>query len=124
MSQGSDHAPGASRRQLRVAIERDDVADVRQQSLVAGVDDRSVVTRWLAVQKPVQLLEFASLSLPADEATFRLRPFAIAMKEVEAAGSMSMGEIFDAFDGQPQQLCVALLVLLVGVGEVAEQAVH
>ena len=68
-----------------VAVQRDAVADARQDLRVAHVDVVAGVGR--AAQQAVELFELAALALPADPGPLARVPLAHPMEQVEAVGA-------------------------------------
>ena len=120
----ADQAADRVARQLRVGVERDDVANVGRREAVAPADrHESGVGR--AAQQPVQLVQLAALALPADPAPFAFVPDAPAMEQQEAVAArrraVALVEPGDALRCSREESGVALEVLGRSIGPVGEQ---
>jgi hypothetical protein len=81
----ADQLPRRVARQARVAVERDAVADARQDAELAHAHGKARFAG--APQQPVELLDLAPLALPAHPHAFAGVPAACAVEEVETAGA-------------------------------------
>src|SRR5204863_2513956 len=108
--------------QAGVTVERDAVADARQDLGIAHPDCETRIGG--APQQPVELLDLAALTLPAHPDALAAVPAASAMEEVEAvgrAGRVARIECLDRRDRCPEYLVLARQVLARRVREVREQ---
>ena len=108
-------------RQLRVSVERDDIADVRGYGGWLPVDAQERGIRG-AAQESVQFVQLAALALPADPPTFAFVPDPPAMEQEEAVAAgrrtMALIESSDPFHCDREESPVALDVLGRGVGPI------
>ena len=120
----ADEIAQATRRQARIAVEREHVAhgvgDARRR---AHVDER---TGRPFGQHRQQLLELAALALPADPALLRFGEAALAMQQQEAKRPVRLHRIervepLDLVARRGEQCFVAFGVLACGVGPVGQQ---
>ena len=98
--QGLDHPAGRSVRQLGVAVQGDDEADVRQLIRVAHVDQGCGGLRPRAVDQAVQFLQLAPFALPADEFLLGFAPGALPMEQEKPLAAMALVESFQAFSSR------------------------
>ena len=122
MRQGFDHSPGGGVRQLGVAVQGDDKADVRQVIRIAHLHQAGRVFRPGAVDQTVELLQFSPFTFPADVMLFRLAPGALAMQQEKTLAAMARIERFQACADDVQQIAVLRAGLGGAISEVGEQA--
>ena len=77
----ADQLPRRVARQAGVGVERDAVADLRQDGQVADLDGGRVRR---AAQQAIELLDLAALALPSHPAAFLAIPLPGAVEEIEA----------------------------------------
>ena len=132
MGHRADELPRRVARQLRVGVERDDVAHAPQQRRVA--DDQREAIGWprllVAAQQRVQVRELAALALVAHPHPVARVPAARAVEQEESIGirrARRLGPVFvvqrlDLLPRMAQQCVVAGQRLLRRIVEVGEQA--
>ena len=119
MRERADQLPPGIERQVRIGIERNDVADLPEPFDVAGEYHEARVLR--AAQDAVELVELAAFSLPSHPPPFGLVPLAPSMKEVEALGPVSGVESRDQFGCRLHDVAIGLERLRIGIGKIAQQ---
>ena len=101
MRQRPDQATGGLNRQLCVGIQRDDVADGRQNRHVAVANDEAGAR--VAAKQPVELRQFAALALPSHPAPFAGIPAPLPVKQKEPIGAVPRVELGDPVRSPPRR---------------------
>ena len=117
--QRADHRPARLERQLRIAVERDDVFHRRQQAEIAEL--HRVAGVGGAAQQLVELVQLAALPLPSHPAPFAGVVGARAVEQEEAIGAVARVEDLDARLRRSQQRRVFRRLALGRVAEVGQQ---
>ena len=100
MRDDADQALRRIARQTRVRVERDAVADGRQQLQFADLRREGGVGG--AAQQPVELFDLAALPLPADPRVLAYVPLPIAMKQEEPVGVAHAELAVERFHARPR----------------------
>ena len=83
MRQGLDHPAGRAGRQLGVAVQGDDEADIGQLIRVADIHQAIGAFRPRSVHQTIEFFQLAAFALPTDEFLLRFTPGTLPMEEVE-----------------------------------------
>ncbi len=127
VSHGGDELAGRIARQLRVGVQRDDVAHVRQGRDVA--DDPREAIRAPAAQQRVEVGELAALALVAHPHAFARVPQTRTMGQEEAVAAVCRAswvavlliQLFDELAGVLESRGIGLALRRVRVVEIGEQ---
>src|SRR6266540_3600042 len=68
MRQGFDHSPGGAAEQLCIGVQRDDKSNALELSTIARAEKSFQLGRGFASEESIELLQLATLALPADPA--------------------------------------------------------
>ncbi len=122
VGQGFDESAGCAVRQLGVAVEGDDKADVGQSLPVADSDQGAGRLGSCPVNQAVELLQFAPLAFPADESLLGRAPAAGPVKQKKPLAAMAAVELCNECGCGLKQVNISLAGGRRRVGIVGEQA--
>ena len=110
-------------RQPRVAVERDAIADCRENAQISLGHDEARIRR--ASEQPVELFDLAALAFPPHPEVFPRIPLPLAMKEEEPVGGSAGVRIVQATNARTcgvKNRTVAWRLRARGVAKVGEQS--
>ena len=102
MSDDPDQLSRGITRKSRVAVERNAVADLRQDREVTDLDNEARIGG--AAHESVELLDFSAFALPAHPQALLLVPLPHAMEEKEAVGAPDCMLRIERLDPQSSRL--------------------
>ena len=117
--QRADHCPAGLERQLRIAVERDDVFHRRQHAEIPEL--HGVAGIGGAAQQPVELEQLAALPLPSHPAPFAGVVGARAVEQEEAIRAVARVQDLDAYLRGGEQGRILRRIALGRVAEVGQQ---
>ena len=117
MRDGLHHSARGPRRQLRVGIERDHVANRQRQR--SRMED---LCRAFTAQERVQLFDLAALTFAADPTLLALGPDPAPVKQQEASARVARVQLGDSVVRRLQQFGIARRGRFGGIGEIGKQA--
>ena len=118
MGKRLDHPPRGSRRQLGVAVERDDEADALEPVRISHLQQLWGAFRPGIFEVLMQFLEFSAFALPADVASFRRTPLPFAMEEEETLAVVPPVQLLQSLDGLLQELSILWLMRRIRIFEI------
>ena len=120
--QGLDHPAGSAKRELCVAVQRDDEPHIGQMIRVADVNQTIGIFRPRSIDQTIEFFHLPPFAFPTDEFLLGFTPGAVPMEKEETLTPIPMVESFEALGRRLEQSFVVLAMRLIRIGVVREEA--